>query len=209
MRLVWTPEPFDHPDFVFEPQIDGFRALAYVRGDRCELISQNSSVFKSWPQLTDDIAHAVRADEAVLDGEICCLEPDGRSYFNNLLLPRARPYFYAFDVLTLDGQDLRAFPLLERKQRLLGIIPTSDTRLLFMNHIAGRGRDLYDEACRRDLEGIVGKWAPGTYHVDGSVTSWVKIKNPEYSQRAGRRELFDARRARSRRTRAAPGLRLI
>ena len=55
-----APEPFEHPAFIFEPKLDGFRALAHVRGHRCELVSRNGHVFKSWPQLAEEIAHAVR-----------------------------------------------------------------------------------------------------------------------------------------------------
>jgi ATP-dependent DNA ligase len=51
MRLLRIPEPFDHLDFIFEPKLDGFRALAHVRGHRCELVSRNGHVFKLWPQL--------------------------------------------------------------------------------------------------------------------------------------------------------------
>jgi ATP-dependent DNA ligase len=79
MRMLRIPGPIDHPDFVFEPTLDGFRALAYVRGHRCELISRNGHVFRSWPQLAEEVARAVRADSAVLDGEICCLNLDGAS----------------------------------------------------------------------------------------------------------------------------------
>ena len=57
-----------------------------------------------------------------------------------------------------------------------------------------RGTDLYREACRRDLEGIVAKWSRGTYQTDGRGTSWLKIKNPDYTQMAGGHELFEARR---------------
>jgi ATP-dependent DNA ligase len=70
MRLLRIPEPFDHPDFVFEPKIDGFRALAYVSGHRCELMSRNGHVFKSSPQLAEEIAHAVRANRVMLDGRL-------------------------------------------------------------------------------------------------------------------------------------------
>jgi ATP-dependent DNA ligase len=105
--------------------VDGFRALAHVTGHRCELVSRNGHAFKSWPQLAEEIAHAIRAHSAVLDGEICCLEADGRSHFNNLLFRREWPYFYAFDVLSVDGRDLRGLPLRERKRRLRTIIRES------------------------------------------------------------------------------------
>lgn len=193
MRLVRLPEPFDHPEFVYEPKIDGFRALAYVRGHRCELVSRNGHVFKSWPQLAEEIAHSVRAMECVLDGEICCLNRDGRSDFNKLLFRREWPYFYAFDVLSIEGEDLRGLPPLERKRRLVQILPTIESRLLYLDHLDERGCDFFRVACFRDLEGIVAKWARGTYQTDGRSTSWLKVKNPEYSQIEGRRELFEAR----------------
>ena len=117
MRLLRIPESFDHPEFTFEPKVDGFRALAHIRGHRCELVSRNGHVFKSWPQLAEEIAHAVRVHSAVLDGEICCLERDGTSNFYKLMFRRDCPYFYAFDVLTIDGEDLRDLPLVTRKPR--------------------------------------------------------------------------------------------
>jgi len=190
MRLLRIPEPFDHPDCVFEPKIDGFRALAYVDGHHCRLVSRNGHEFKSWPQLAEEVAHAVRATRAVLDGEICCLDPDGRSNFNALLFRRERPYFYTFDITSLEGEDLTGLPLLERKRTLAFMMPKMDTRLRYLHHLAHRGRDLFREACERDLEGIVAKWTLGTYQTDGRRTSWMKIKNPEYTQIRDRHELF-------------------
>jgi len=130
-----------------------------------------------------------------------CLDRDGRSNFYNLLFRRDWPYFFAFDLLSVDGEDLRARPLIERKRRLRRIMSRVESRLLYVDHVEGRGVDLFREACRRDLEGIVAKWSHGPYHADGVQTSWLNIKNPEYSKMAGRRELFERRR--DRRTHAA------
>jgi bifunctional non-homologous end joining protein LigD len=104
--------------------LDGFRALAHVRGHYCELVSRNGHTFKQWPQLAEEIAHAVRTHSCVLDGEICCLEPDGSTNFRKLLFRREWPHFYAFDVLSIDGEDLTGLPLIDRKRRLLRIMPT-------------------------------------------------------------------------------------
>jgi bifunctional non-homologous end joining protein LigD len=71
MRLLRIPEAFNHPEFIFEPKMDGFRAPAHVEGHHCVLVSRNGHVFKSWPQLAEEVAHAVRAHSAVLDREIC------------------------------------------------------------------------------------------------------------------------------------------
>jgi bifunctional non-homologous end joining protein LigD len=195
MRLLRLPEPFDHADFLFEPKLDGFRALAHIRGHHCALVSRNGHPFKQWPHLAEELAHAVRTYDAVLDGEICCLNPDGRTNFKQLLFRQEWPYFYAFDVLSLDGEDLTARPLLERKRRLRQVMPIVESRVLFLDHIERRGRDLFRVACDRDLEGIVAKWAKGTYRTDGRATSWLKIKNPDYTQMRDRHELFAARQA--------------
>lgn len=159
-------------------------------GHHCRLVSRNGHNFKTWPQLAEELAHAVRANQVILDGEICCLDADGRSNFNALLFRREWPYFYAFDILDLEGEDLTSRPLLERKGLLVSVLPRIEGRLLYLDHIEMRGIDLYRAACLRDLEGIVGKWALGTYQADGRCTSWLKIKNPDYTQIRHRRELF-------------------
>ena len=69
MPLVRLPEPFDHPDWLFEVKHDGFRALAHVTGHSCELRSRNGHTFKHWPQLCEELAHAVKAHDAVIDGD--------------------------------------------------------------------------------------------------------------------------------------------
>jgi ATP-dependent DNA ligase len=82
----------------------------------------------------------VRCSSAVLDGEICCLQPDGRTDFYNLLFRREQPYFYAFDLLMLNGEGLRGLTLTERKRRLRAIMPKVECRVLFLDSIAERGR---------------------------------------------------------------------
>ena len=129
MRLLCIPEPFDHPDVIYEPKLDGFRALAQVCGHHCELVSRNGHTFKQWPQLAEEIAHAVRAFSCVLDGEVCCLNPDGHTNFKRLLFRREWPFFYSFDVLSIDGEDLTGSPLLERKRRLRRVMPAIETRI--------------------------------------------------------------------------------
>jgi bifunctional non-homologous end joining protein LigD len=194
MPLLRAPEPFDHPDWLFELKHDGFRALAVVEGHRCTLVSRNGHVFAQWPQLAEEIAHAVRAKRAVLDGEIACVRPDGSSDFHALLFRRDWPVFYAFDVLSVEGEDLRSRGLLQRKRALARLMPRAATRLRFVEPLRGRGTALFAAVCARDGEGIVAKWARGTYHVDGATTSWLKVKNPAYSQAEGRHELFESRR---------------
>jgi len=159
MRLLRIPGAFDHPDWLYEVKFDGFRALAHVTGHHCQLVSRNGHRFKSWPYLGEEIAHAVRTHSAVLDGEIVCLDGNGCSRFYDLLFRREWPYFLAFDVLSIDGEDLRALPLVRRKRRLARIMPRIESRLMLLKPIPARGRRLYELACERDLEGIVAKWS--------------------------------------------------
>jgi bifunctional non-homologous end joining protein LigD len=195
MPLIRLKEPFDHPDWLFELKHDGFRALAIVEGHRCTLMSRRGYVFKQFPQLAEELAHTVKAHHAVLDGEVVALRPDGSSDFYSLLFRRQWPHYYAFDLLRLDGDDLRGLPLVERKRRLRRMIrKDSRSRLRFLGHVRGRGQELYAAACTRDTEGIVAKWTRGTYYTDGTKTSWIKVKNPTYSQAEGRHEFFDDRR---------------
>ena len=138
MRLLRIPEPFDHPHSLYEVKFDGFRALAHVNGHHCQLVSRNGHVFKSWPYLAEEIAHAVRAHSAVLDGEIVCLDADGCRRFYDLMFRREWLYFLAFDVLSIDREDLRALPLVDRKRRLARIMPRVESRLICLDAIEPR-----------------------------------------------------------------------
>src|SRR5205085_41012 len=117
---------------------------------------------------------------------------DGRPLFNNLMRRETPQYFYAFDVLQLDGLDMRSLPLLERKWILEGIVSSPPAPILYVDFIHGKGIDLFRAVCDRDMEGIVAKHASAPY---GTDRAWLKIKNRQYSQAEGRRELFERRRS--------------
>jgi hypothetical protein len=72
----------------------------FAAGGRADC-SRNGHHFKAWPQLSEEMAGALRYASAVLDGQVCCLEPDGRTNFYRLMFRRDRPFFYAFDVLAI------------------------------------------------------------------------------------------------------------
>jgi bifunctional non-homologous end joining protein LigD len=125
----------------------------------------------------------------VLDGEIVVVDAEGRSRFYDLLYHRGQPVFYAFDCLSLDGRDLRGEPLSTRK-RILKTAIKDAPGVIYAQHFAGRGLDLFLAVCERDLEGVVAKRMDAPYGQD-----WFKIRNPRYSQYEGRRELFEKRKA--------------
>jgi bifunctional non-homologous end joining protein LigD len=136
------------------------------------------------------LAEKLQVTDAILDGEICCLDASGRSIFNDLTVGRKSPCFIAFDLLWLNGKDLRSLPLIERKKRLAAIVLDAPAFLLYVDHVEARGKDLFAAICAQDLEGIVAKPKNSTY--DAVRTKWFKIKNPKYSQREGRREMFNS-----------------
>ena len=136
----------------------------------------------------------VKSNEAVLDGEIVVLDSEGKSLFNDLMHTRSTPTFAAFDILWLNGEDLRELPLLERKTRLRKFIKSRPRRILYVDHIAQNGSAMFIEVCKRDMEGIVAKPKFSAYKSVRGQSPWIKIKNPNYSQKEGRSELFNSRR---------------
>jgi bifunctional non-homologous end joining protein LigD len=86
MPLGRSLRPFSHPDWFFEIKWDGFRSLAYVEGGHCRLISRNGNEFNSFPGLNDEIPGNLRLHSAILDGEIVCLDGDGKPQFRDLSL---------------------------------------------------------------------------------------------------------------------------
>jgi len=126
----------------------------------------------------------------VIDGELACLDHEGRSIFNELLFRRGCPIFYAFDLLYLNGRDLRQLPLIERKEKLRNVVEKSALPdVICGKYVEGRGVDLFNEVVRRNLEGVVAKRKNGSYT---TVSDWLKIKNPNYSHSERRYELFDS-----------------
>ena len=104
------------------------------------------------------------------------------------MTPTPRWSFYAFDLLWHDGEDLRQLPLVERKRRLRSLIK-GRAGLLFAEQIQGSGIKFFKAICDRDLEGIVAKHRLGPYAP--TPMTWFKILNENYSQKRGRREMFD------------------
>jgi bifunctional non-homologous end joining protein LigD len=116
--------------------------------------------------------------------EILGKEWSGREHSN--------PILYAFDLLWLNGEDLRQQPLIVRKKRLATMIRTAHrSRIIFAQHIDGRGKRFFQEICKMDLEGVVAKRKLSVYKDNGA--GWLKIKNRNYSQAEGRHELLTRR----------------
>jgi bifunctional non-homologous end joining protein LigD len=191
MPLVRVAVPPADPGWFFGLKLDGFRAVAFIEAGACRLLSRRHHVYRLFPRLCESLAR-LDVRNAVLDGEVVCLDAQGRSQFAPLLFRRGDPVFAAFDILWLNGKDLRAKPLVQRKRQLARVVPSCGDHLFRVDPMEGRGAEFFALACQQDLEGVVGKWAAGVYTA-GKTTSWVKVKNPDYSQEEGRGELFERR----------------
>ena len=144
--------------------------------------------------LGEQLAAVLDVDEAVIDGEVIVVDETGRPQFYELLRVPRRASYVAFDILWLNGADLRSLPLRERRRRLRGILPKGSPIVSEALSVAGRGRELFELMCINDLEGVVAKRRVDPYD---SRIRWLKIKNPDYSQKEGRGDLFNGPRQRT------------
>lgn len=193
--LTARVEAFDDPAWVFEPKYDGFRGFVYNSGAGCEIRSRRDFRFDRFGDLCDRIGGVLGSREAILDGEVVALNRQGKPVFRDLLRGQGYLAFAAFDLLWLDGTDLRPLALAERKCALNVLLPKDTGPLYKILTLEEDGRALFSAIKKMDLEGIVAKRKSDAY---GSSTTWYKIKNPGYSQGEGRIDLF-RRRDRSRR----------
>ena len=170
-------------EWVHEIKLDGYRTLCAVKGGRARMWTRNG---KDWTDRFRAIAAAAAGlpvEEALLDGEVVVLLPDGTTSFQalqNVLSnsPEARGelLYFAFDLLHLDGWDLRGAPLLERKRLLAELLAAAaDSPVRFSEHVQGRGEDFFRQACGFALEGVVSKRADLPYR-RGRGKDWLKVK---------------------------------
>jgi bifunctional non-homologous end joining protein LigD len=144
-------------------------------------------VLRRFEELCFWVREELGVHDVVLDGEVIALDEHGRQDFRSLLGGRGNLHYAVFDVLWLNGKDLRDYPLWRRKRILNRLVKKTSTVLSKVFSIRGSGRDLFGAAERLDLEGIVAKRRADPYDPD---TVWYKIKNRAYTQMEGRGELF-------------------
>jgi bifunctional non-homologous end joining protein LigD len=187
MLAVLSEKPFSHPDWLFEIKWDGVRALAWIKQGELELRARSGRLITaSYPDLAQ-LPSRLRADEAILDGEIVTLDERGRSSFERLqsrmhvlqpspaLLRQFPVIYYLFDILYCDGYDLRDVPLLERKQLLRQKLEPGDP-FRYADHVVEKGREFFELAQQQGLEGILGKQLYSAYAAGARSPSWLKFK---------------------------------
>ena len=125
-------------------------------------------------------AAKLRAKSFTIDGEAVVCSPDGVAVFEALHRRRQATdaMLYAFDLLELDGEDLRPRPLGERKARLAKLVGRSDRGIVYNEHTDEDGSTVFRHACKLRLEGIVSKRLTAPYR-SGPSRDWIKVKNPD------------------------------
>lgn len=178
--------PFAHPDWIFERKLDGMRLLAHRAGGDVRLRSRRGEDrSRGYPELVDAVREQLVSDDAVLDGEVVAFEGNHTSFARlqgriGLDDPRrARAtgievFYYLFDLLHLDGWDLRELPLRDRKRLLRSVVDVAPP-LRFTPHRNEDGPTLLEDACARGWEGLIGKDAGAPYR-SGRSRRWVKLK---------------------------------
>jgi ATP-dependent DNA ligase len=130
MPLGHQSKPFDDPDWLYEIKHDGFRALAVIEDGRCRFFSKNKHRLTGFRDLGDAIVKELNVDNAVLDGELAATDELGRTVFE-ALMHRSRPMrYFTFDLVWLNGRDLRSMPLLARKRQLKQLLPARSAHML-------------------------------------------------------------------------------
>lgn len=192
-------EPFTDKKWSFELKYDGFRALLYIlpKGEP-RFISRQDKVLRPFAGLARAIQEELSVKAAILDGELVAKDEADKPQFNDLMRHRRPPSYVAFDIMWLNGEDLRPLPLKERRRylrRLLRKRPRLIEQSYFHEKYQHEGERMFEMVCQHDFEGVVAKRLGDPY---SARTKWYKWINPEYTQLVGRREMFD----RMRRTKA-------
>ena len=173
-----------HPpkgDWSYEIKFDGFRALALKGGSQVRLLSRNEKDFGAkFPEVMEAVL-ALKAQDAIIDGEIVALDSEGRSSFQLLQareLGEERPplFFYAFDLLQLNGEKLVDLPLAERREKLARLLHKPPEIIRFSDSLGTDAKRLLAQARKLNLEGLIGKRTDSLYESGKRSGAWVKLK---------------------------------
>ncbi|RWF14766.1 MAG: DNA ligase D, partial [Mesorhizobium sp.] len=167
-------------EWLHEIKYDGYRTQLIVEGGSARAFTRRGYDWSHRYRRIVEAAAQLKAESAIIDGEAVVLGdtglPDYQALERELGNPNSpRLIFYAFDLMHLDGRDLRQQPLVERKAALEKLLSDTAPTLTYAEHLAVSGKDMFEHACRMGLEGIVSKRADAAYR-SGVQPSWVKVK---------------------------------
>jgi len=163
-------------DWRYEVKFDGYRAVAYVRGGECRLVSRKGNDLTGrFDVVAKEIVKAVKSPNAVLDGEVTRVDANGRASFSELQQGSGALVYFAFDLLELDGEPLVDQPFTERKAQLRKLLDGRNRVVVFSDDFDD-GDALFEVAQQRGLEGVIAKRAGSSYKPGKRTRDWLKIK---------------------------------
>jgi bifunctional non-homologous end joining protein LigD len=175
-----APQPPSGAEWLHEIKHDGFRVIARKDGDRAKLYSRpGNDLTARFPLIVEALAK-LRSQSCIIDGEAVACGDDGISSFDRIRYGRhdATVFLYAFDLIELNGDDLRCEPLAVRKATLASLLARVAPGVRFNEHIDEKdGPLVFAQACKLGLEGIVSK-RRDSFYSSGRSPHWVKSKNP-------------------------------
>jgi bifunctional non-homologous end joining protein LigD len=175
-----TPRPPEGPHWLHEIKHDGYRLLACRDASGIRLITRNGHNWSDrYPAVVEALSE-LRITSCILDGEIAIADADGIPSFDLLRRgPWVKPdaILCAFDLIELNGEDLRRQPIERRKENLERLIRGYGPDISYVDHVFGDGDDVFQRVCQLGLEGIVSK-RKGSFYVGGRTMDWRKSKNP-------------------------------
>ena len=165
-------------DWIFEIKYDGYRILSFAEKGKVKLLSRNENDYTSKFKEIASSLKSIKEESFVLDGEVVSFDENGRSDFGllqeNIKRKKGEFFYVVFDLLALNGEDLRALPLLERKQKLELLLFECDKRIIYSNHVE-KGKESFEFAKKNNLEGIIAKKSSSQYSGKRNE-DWLKIK---------------------------------
>jgi DNA ligase D-like protein (predicted ligase) len=174
MKAVLTQERFSDPDWIFERKLDGIRCIAIRDGGPVRLLSRNDlSLNGRFPGVAEALDAQANSRFAI-DGEVVAFE-HGQTSFQRLGHPGAAIVYYVFDVLWLDGRDVRGLPLRERKALLRDALSFDEGAIRLTAYRNEAGEAMFEEACKSGWEGVIAKRADSVYTPSRS-RDWLKFK---------------------------------
>ncbi|MDO8588001.1 MAG: DNA ligase D [Armatimonadota bacterium] len=178
--MLATPmdDPFDKTGWLFEIKWDGYRAIAEIERGAVRLYSRHTLPLNDhYPEIVESLSRL--GTDAVMDGEVVVLDEKGVPHFEMLQnyrgLRKGTLVYYVFDLLWLDGRDLRNLPLIRRKEILAAILP-SLPHVRFADHVPDKGRAFFEMAAAKGLEGVLAKDGQSPYRTGMRGREWLKVK---------------------------------
>ena len=167
------------PSWLHEIKHDGFRIMALRDATGTRLLTRKGNDYTCRFPLAAAAIAALPTHSCLIDGEAIVTDDSGLAVFDMIRLHRhsGRAVLCAFDLLELDGQDLRQQPIEDRKRALARLVRGPHPGIVLSEHYVGDGDIVYKHACKLGCEGIVSKRL-GSHYRSGRSTAWLKVKNP-------------------------------